>query len=86
MKETTTELKTELKTEIKKSLALLQTLRDEIRVKIHLAGLDAKDTWKELETQLVDASMSAGNLATEATRTAVDEAVKKLRKFRASLH
>jgi hypothetical protein len=27
-------------------------LRDEIRVRLHLAQLDAKDKWQELETQL----------------------------------
>lgn len=30
----------------------LQTLRDEIRVKLHLAGMDAKDAWHELEPRL----------------------------------
>ena len=27
----------------------LRRLRDEVRVKVHLAGLDARDRWKELE-------------------------------------
>jgi hypothetical protein len=30
----------------------LAQLRDEIRVRLHLAQLDAKDKWTELETQL----------------------------------
>jgi hypothetical protein len=30
----------------KQSLALLKTLRDEIRVELHLAGMDARDRWK----------------------------------------
>lgn len=30
----------------------LAQLRDEIRVRLHLAQLDAKDKWQELETQL----------------------------------
>jgi hypothetical protein len=30
----------------------LTRLRDEIRVRLHLAQLDAKDKWQELETQL----------------------------------
>ncbi len=29
----------------------LAQLRDEIRVRLHLAQLDAKDKWQELETQ-----------------------------------
>lgn len=34
-------------------LGTLTQLRDEIRVRLHLAQLDAKDKWQELETQLV---------------------------------
>lgn len=33
-------------------LSTLAQLRDEIRVRLHLAQLDAKDKWSELETQL----------------------------------
>jgi hypothetical protein len=33
-------------------LGTLAQLRDEIRVRLHLAQLDAKDKWQELETQL----------------------------------
>lgn len=33
-------------------LSTLAQLRDEIRVRLHLAQLDAKDKWQELETQL----------------------------------
>jgi hypothetical protein len=33
-------------------LSSLTQLRDEIRVRLHLAQLDAKDKWQELETQL----------------------------------
>jgi hypothetical protein len=77
---------TELKSELKKSLAVLQTLREEIGVKLHLAGMDAKQAWKGLEAQLVDAERTAAGAATEATRTVLDETIKKLEKFRASLH
>jgi len=31
----------------------LSQLRDEIRVRMHLAQLDAKEKWQELETQLL---------------------------------
>lgn len=33
-------------------LSSLTQLRDEIRVRLHLAQLDAKDKWQELEAQL----------------------------------
>ena len=32
----------------------LTQLRDEIRVRLHLAQLDAKDKWQELESQLAN--------------------------------
>jgi len=34
-------------------LGSLSQLRDEIRVRVHLAQLDAKEKWQELETQLL---------------------------------
>lgn len=36
----------------KVDLSSLTQLRDEIRVRLHLAQLDAKDKWQELEAQL----------------------------------
>ena len=33
---------------MKESLGRLKTLRDEIRVDIHLAGMEARDKWKRL--------------------------------------
>jgi imidazoleglycerol phosphate dehydratase HisB len=80
MSQTTTDLKNELK----KSLALLQELRDEVRVKLHLAAMDVKDEWNKLEPHLADVERAAQE-ATEASRHAVTEAVGKLKKFRQSL-
>ena len=80
MSETTRELKKELE----KSLGLLRTLRDEVRVKLHLASMDIKDQWKKIEPHLQDAEKAAEQ-ASDASRAALTEAVKKLEKFRASL-
>jgi hypothetical protein len=74
----------DLKAELKKSVTLLQTLRDEVRVKLHLAGLEAKEGWKKLEPRL-DAVEQAAHNASEASRAAVTEAVKVLKDFRDSL-
>lgn len=35
-------------------LTSLTQLRDEIRVRVHLAQLDAKEKWQDLETQLAN--------------------------------
>ncbi len=75
----------ELKQEIHKTFDLLRTLRDEARVNLHLAGMDAKSEWQRLEPRLTQLEARAGEL-TDATRAAADEVVKRLRKLRASLH
>lgn len=75
---------TELKNEIQKSLGLMRTLRDEVRVKLHLASMDAKDEWEKLEPHLVQVERAAGELS-EATRGALSEAVKRLAKLHSSL-
>lgn len=75
---------TELKNDQKKSLALLQTLRDEIRVKLHLAGMDAKDQWKKLEPHFAEIEHAAEDI-TETSRAALADAVSRLKKFRDSL-
>ncbi len=45
---------TELKDELQKGLEHLKSLRDEVRVRLHLAGMDAKDEWNKLEPHLFD--------------------------------
>jgi hypothetical protein len=78
----------ELKKDIEKSIAHMQTLRDEVRVKLHLAGMDAKDEWNKLEPHLADVERDVERAAaelTEATRQAVADAVKRLTKLRDKL-
>jgi hypothetical protein len=70
----------------------LQTLRDEVRVKLHLAGMDARDEWDRLELLLPDMEKemetTAGDLS-KATRTtlrkSVDDVIRRLEKIRTSL-
>jgi hypothetical protein len=75
---------TDLKHEIEKSLGNMRTLRDEIRVRLHLAGMDAKDEWRKLEPQVAEVEKVASDFS-EATHKAVSEAVKRLSKLRSSL-
>jgi hypothetical protein len=75
---------TELKKDIQKSLGDMRALRDEIRLTLHLAGMDAKEEWRKLEPILANVERAAGEL-TEATRTAAEEAVKRLSKLRSKL-
>jgi hypothetical protein len=80
------EMGTTLANEIKKHSDQLQALRDEIRVKLHLASMDAKASWRELEPQILEVEKSAKGMATEATRTLLTETVKKLLDLRSKLN
>jgi hypothetical protein len=75
----------ELKRELKKSVEMLRTLRDEVRVRLHLGSLDLRDQWKKLEPHLGEVEKKADEL-TEASRAAVADAVKRLEHFRSSLN
>jgi hypothetical protein len=74
----------DLKTEIKKTMSLLLTLRDEARVKIHLAGMDVKAAWKSIEPKIEEAEKIAED-ASEATLKTITGTAKKLEKLVASL-
>jgi hypothetical protein len=81
---TINDAKADLKEDLQKSLTHLKTLRDEVRVKLHLAGMDAKAEWNKLEPHLTDLERAAGE-ASEATVNGIKEAVKKVKKFGESL-
>jgi hypothetical protein len=74
----------ELKAELDKSIEMLKTLRGEIRVKLHLAGMEAKDRWNKLQPTL-DAAEQAAKDATDASKHAVEQAVKSLKELRQAM-
>jgi hypothetical protein len=76
--------KAELKKELEKGVTRLQTLRDEVRVRLHLAGMDLKEQWKKVEPHLDEVEKKAGDVTDDA-RHMLGEAMKKLEKLRASL-
>jgi hypothetical protein len=80
MSQTTTDLKNELT----KGLTYLQTLRDEVRVRLHLAGMEAKAEWNTLEPHLFEVEQAAKQ-ATESSHHALIAAVARLKKLRESL-
>jgi hypothetical protein len=65
------------------ALAELETLRDQIRLNVHLAGMDLRDEWKEIEKRLPD-GQSVERLK-EATRGAVTALSAEVRAFRKRL-
>jgi hypothetical protein len=75
---------TDLKTEARRTLDEIRTLRDEVRVQLHLASMDAKDQWKKLEPRVADAEQLALDVG-ETSRAALKDVLGRIRKFRASL-
>jgi len=78
----------EIKTEIKKTVDLLKSLREETGLKIHLATMDVKKTWDELQPKLSHAEQTvvgAAEEASEATLEAMKATAKKLQKIAESL-
>lgn len=74
-----------LKEEIEKKLEHLATLRDEAKVKLHLATLDAKTEWDErLEPRIFEAEQAAKHI-TEATLGKLSELIAKVEDFVAHL-
>ncbi|MGZ6079155.1 MAG: hypothetical protein ACXWK6_15295 [Myxococcaceae bacterium] len=74
----------DLKAEMKKGVDLLKTLRDEVKVKLHLAGMDVKDQWAKLEPELSKVERAADQ-ATESSKKLLDETLKRLKAIRDSL-
>jgi chromosome segregation ATPase len=74
----------QIRQQLHDSLQSLRTLRDEIRVDLHLAGMEAKTKWRELEPRLEEAERFAREVS-ETSRTALDEILAKFRAFRESL-
>jgi hypothetical protein len=74
-----------LRTELEQSVGQLRELREEVRLKMHLAKMDVKDRWRELEPRVTAVVEQAAKSASEVSRTAVTEAINALEKLRASL-
>ena len=77
------------KGESEKVLSELQTLRDEIRLKLHLAGAEAHEAWNKLEPQLTQLEHRVGEAAESTVnelRNKGTELKENLQKFYRSLH
>lgn len=74
----------DLKKAITDSVTLLRRLRDEIRVDIHLAQMDAKDRWHALEPQFAVAEKAAHEIS-EATKHTLSATVEAFQLLKASL-
>jgi hypothetical protein len=81
-------IKQDLKGGFEDALDDLRTMRDEIRVKLHLAGMDAKDAFAKLEPRLNEVEREVakgGDAVADALDKTVDELGASFRKLRDQL-
>jgi hypothetical protein len=72
--------------DLKKTLNELRTMTDEIRVQLHLAGMDAKDKWtRDLEPRLYSLEKRVEAELSTASKVAAADLRDAFRTFRDSL-
>ena len=77
----TDKITADVKAELNKGLEKLTMLRDEAKLHIHLASLDAKQEWDDkLEPGINDLQTKAAEL-TESSKNAVHELVERVEGF-----
>jgi predicted nucleic acid-binding Zn-ribbon protein len=79
-----TEPSNDLRKNLENGLSELETLADEIRVRLHLGGMDAKDAWRKLEPKLEDARQHVKE-ATAASEKVLEDIVQAFKNLRSSL-
>jgi hypothetical protein len=73
-----------IQAQMRNVVAELRKLRDEVRLQLHLANMDAKKAWDELEPKLAEADRLAENATEEAYQSAL-ESLRRLKLFHAQL-
>jgi hypothetical protein len=74
----------EIRSEVRNGLERLRALKDEARLQVHLASLDAKKRWDELQPQLQAVERTAEE-ASEASRKVIADGVKALEELLATI-
>ncbi|MFO0762491.1 MAG: hypothetical protein U0359_38990 [Byssovorax sp.] len=69
---------------LNEGLEEIEQVAGEIRVRLHLAGMDAKDAWRKLEPKLDEAKVHARS-ATAASRKALKDILDAFRDFHKTL-
>ena len=78
----------QIREQLHKGLTELQALRDEIRVRIHLATMEAKDSWNDLEPQVLrleEQIRETADVSLHAVRDRIGEVSQSLRHLRSKL-
>jgi hypothetical protein len=69
------------KQDIQKAVDQLRTIRDEIRLHLHLANVEAKDAWNKLEPSLGELEQKMGQV-TDATKAKAQDLLKRFSELR----
>lgn len=78
-------IKDDVKAEVNKGVARLSTLRDEVKLHLHLASLDAKQEWDDKLEPRINEMQSSAHQMSDASRAAVTDLVKRVEGFYAKL-
>jgi hypothetical protein len=73
-----------IKDRLHERLGELRTLRDEIRLDVHLASMELRDEWRELERKLPEPEVAAEQIQ-KGAKEAIDALAAQLQGFRARL-
>jgi uncharacterized coiled-coil DUF342 family protein len=73
--------KPKAKQELDKMVGQLRTIRDEIRVRLHLASAEAKEAWNNLEPTLGEIEQKMGQM-TDETKAKAQELLKRFSQLR----
>ena len=71
----------DVKTEVSKGVARLGTLRDEVKLHLHLASLDAKQEWDDKLEPRINEMQSTAHQMSDASRAAVGDLIKRVEGF-----
>lgn len=77
--------KTPIKDSVEHALADLETITEEIELKLHLASMDAKTVWSEKLEPKLHAARAHVREAKTVSKAIVQDAVKALKEFAATL-
>jgi hypothetical protein len=69
---------------VDEALTELEQVADEVRLRLHLGGMDAKDAWRKLEPQIEHARQHARD-ASDASSNTIHDVLDSLKKFKSSL-
>jgi hypothetical protein len=78
-------LREDVKSEVNKGIERLGTLRDEVKLHLHLATLDAKQEWDEKLEPRINEVQSSAQQVSDASRESVSDLVKRVEGFYAKL-